>query len=268
MWGLIDTTHLLIVFLIFVPLEQLIPLHPEQKHFRRQWFNDIVYILFNDVVIKIGLLLTVGLTMVGIKSIWPEGMLPFVATMPLWLQTLLALVIADLGFYFAHRAAHEIPWLWRFHAVHHSIEEMDCIAAHRVHPVDQVLTRTAALLPVYALGFSFEAIVAITVLYQLQSLLNHANARVDFGRLGFLVASPRFHHWHHANEKEAFDKNYAAQISLIDWVFGTMYMPDRMPSKYGIDEKVPETYHEQLVYPFTAKTAETAGQSAPVPAAQ
>lgn len=256
MWGPFDLTHLLIVFLIFVPLEHLLPLHREQEHLRRQWLSDLIYLLFNDFLIKIGLLFTIGLTLASLKAVWPEGMLPAVAALPLWLQVILVTIVADIGFYFAHRAMHRVPWLWRFHAVHHSIEQMDALATHRVHPVDQVLNRTAALLPIYALGFSLQAIVVFTLIYQLQSLLIHANVKLGFGPLKWLLASPHFHHWHHANEKEAHDKNFAAQIALIDWIFGTLYMPKRMPAKYGTDDPVPETFHEQLVYPFSAKSGE------------
>jgi sterol desaturase/sphingolipid hydroxylase (fatty acid hydroxylase superfamily) len=127
---------------------------------------------------------------------------------------------------------------------------MDWLAAHRVHPVDQILTKAASLLPVFALGFSEAAIAIFAFTYQWQSVLIHANLKLDFGPLKWLVASPQFHHWHHANEKAAFDKNFAGQLPFLDALCGTLFMPERMPSKYGIDYPVPALYHEQLTYPL------------------
>ena len=163
-------------------------------------------------------------------------------------------MLADTGFYLAHRAFHAVPFLWRFHSIHHSIEEMDWLAAHRVHPVDQILTKSASFLPVFALDFSSTAILIFTLVYQWQSLFIHSNTRIKVGPLKWLLASPQFHHWHHANEREAWDKNFAGQLPLLDMLGGTLFMPDRMPQKYGTDDPVPPLYHQQLAYPFVGST--------------
>lgn len=257
----IDTTTLLIVFLIFVPLEHLFPLHHEQKRLRSQLLTDLIYLVFNGILIKIGLVFTIGLSLLLIRTLWPDGIMPGIKEWPVWLQAILATIIADIGFYLAHRAFHSVPFLWRFHAVHHSIEELDCIATHRVHPVDQILTKTASLVPLFALGFSAAGIAAYALIYQLQSLLVHSNLKVEFGPLRWLLASPHFHHWHHANQQEAYDKNFAGQIPLLDWLGGTLFMPDRMPTRYGTDAPVPDAYHRQLLYPFTPESA--AGEAPP-----
>ena len=128
----------------------------------------------------------------------------------------------------------------------------DWLAAQRVHPVDQILTKSASFLPVFALGFSTTAILIFTLIYQWQSLFIHSNTRIKFGPLKWLLASPQFHHWHHANEREAWDKNFAGQLPLLDMLGGTLFMPDRMPEKYGTDDPVPALYHQQLAYPFAS----------------
>jgi sterol desaturase/sphingolipid hydroxylase (fatty acid hydroxylase superfamily) len=249
---LVDLKALLVIALIFIPLEQLIPHHEEQKMRRRHWLNDVFYLLFNGIVIKIGLLAVVGAMMIGLDYVMPEGVGAAVRSQPILLQTIEVIVLADIGFYLAHRTFHAVPFLWRFHAVHHSIEEMDWLAGHRVHPVDQILTKSASYLPLFALGFSPVAIVIYAVIYQWQSVLVHSNTRIGFGPLKWIFASPKFHHWHHANERQAYDKNFAGQLPFLDVIGGTLYMPDRMPSKYGTDDPVPHLYHEQLAYPFTA----------------
>lgn len=69
----------------------------------------------------------------------------------------------------------------------------------------------------------------------------------------WIFASPQFHHWHHANEREAYDNNFAAQLSVIDLLGGTLFMSKGTPAKYGVDDPIPDFYHEQLAYPFMRK---------------
>ncbi|MCP8937890.1 sterol desaturase family protein [Alsobacter sp. SYSU M60028] len=257
-----DLGTLLLVALVFVSLEGLIPLRSGQKRLRAHWLNDVVFLLVNGVVVKLGLVVALTLVLTALQGAMPAALRAAVAGQPLWLQVIEAFVVADTGFYLAHRAFHASPFLWRFHAIHHSIEEMDWLAGHRVHPVDQILTKTASLAPLFMLGFSEMAIFVWGVAYQWQSVLIHANIRLDFGPLKWVLASPRFHHWHHANEQEAYDKNFAGQLPFLDAIGGTLFMPDRMPSRYGVDEPVPQRYDQQLVYPLRA-AAQAAAPAAP-----
>jgi sterol desaturase/sphingolipid hydroxylase (fatty acid hydroxylase superfamily) len=242
---------LLITALIFVPLEYLLALHPKQKIFRRAWANDLIYQLVNGQIIAFMLGgLVVGIIMVAGWAI-PSAVQNAVAAQPYWLQIIEIVLLSDIGFYLAHRAFHEIPILWKFHMVHHSIEELDWLAAARVHPLDQIITKGFSLLPVFSLGFSEIAIGISLMIYGWQSVLIHSNVRIKFGPFRWVFASPEFHHWHHSNDREARDKNFAGQLPFLDLMFGTLHMPrGRMPERYGIDEKLPRTYPGQLAYPF------------------
>ena len=185
-----------------------------------------------------------------------EGVRAAIRSQPLWLQLVELLLLADLGFYAVHRLFHSVPALWRIHQIHHSIEEMDWLAAARVHPVDQILTKGASLLPCFALGFSEWAIAAFALAYHWHSLLLHSNVRLSFGPLDWLIASPNFHHWHHCRDREAWDRNFAGQLSLWDHLFGTAFLPKgRTAERFGIGESVPEGYAGQLVHPFRTKTS-------------
>lgn len=250
MLELLDLRALVVVALIFIPLERLLPLHPEQKVLRSHWTNDLIYFLLNGVLIKLGLLIIIAAMMIVVELSMPRVIGETVRMQPIWLQVVEVVILADIGFYLAHRAFHAVPFLWKFHAIHHSIEEMDWLAAHRVHPVDQILTKAASYLPVFALGFSPAAVAAFALLYHWQSLLIHSNTRLSFGPLKWVLASPQFHHWHHANEPAAYDKNFAGQLPLIDALAGTLFLPERMPARYGTDEPVPPLYHQQLAYPL------------------
>lgn len=252
--NILDLKAILIIALIFIPLERIFSLHAEQSPFRKHWVNDLVYLFLNGILIKAGLLLLVSALIAVIGWGVPASIGMSVRSQPVWLQAIEVILVADIGFYLAHRAFHAVPFLWRFHAVHHSIEEMDWLAAHRVHPVDQILTKSASFLPVFALGFSDVAIGIFALSYQWQSLLIHSNTRISFGPLKWIFASPQFHHWHHANEKAAYDKNFAAQLPFIDALGGTLFLPNnRMPEKYGTNDPVPHYYHLQLAYPWWKK---------------
>jgi sterol desaturase/sphingolipid hydroxylase (fatty acid hydroxylase superfamily) len=242
---------ILLTAVIFIPLERVLAMHLGQKVLRRDWFNDLVYWVANGQII--GLALSALISGVVIASGWLVGtsVHEAVSAQPYWLQFIEALILSDIGFYFTHRAFHTFPWLWRFHAVHHSIEELDWLAAARVHPIDQIVTKGVSLLPVFALGFSDVVIAAYMFLYAWQSVLIHSNVNIKFGPLRWVLASPEFHHWHHSKSQETRDRNFAGQLPFLDVLFGTLHMPaGQLPSSYGIDTPMPQNYLLQLAHPF------------------
>lgn len=255
MLGPFDFEQYLLVALIFIPLELVFPMRADQKLLRRHWGNDLVNLLCNGMMIQLGLFAAVAAMVWAIGLAVPHGVGQAVRTQPLWLQAAEAILIADIGFYLAHRAFHAVPFLWKFHALHHSIEEMDWLAAYRVHPVDQILTKSLSYLPVFALGFSDAAIAIFVVTFKWQSIVIHSNNRIGLGPLKWIFATPQFHHWHHANQPEALDKNFAGQLVFLDWIAGTLHMPRGTPARYGTDEPVPKRYDGQVLYPFRANLA-------------
>lgn len=248
-----DYTAVFILACIFIPLERLLPLHAEQPTLRRDWANDVLYVLLNGFFIRAGFTFVAAGLMAGFTLLFGPDPTPWIGSMPIWAQVIGAMVIADIGYYIAHRICHAVPFLWKFHAVHHSIEEMDWLASHRIHPMDMIFTNTFALLPIWCLGFSLEALIIHQVIYQAHTLLLHANIKLNFGPLKWLIASPEYHHWHHANERDAYDRNFAGQFSLIDVIAGTVFLPfKRRPKAYGLTEAMPRNYPMQLAYPFQA----------------
>ena len=240
-----------IIFLVFVPLERLFGIHPQQKVFRRDWGNDVIFLLLNGMLTKFGLLAVIVAIIFAAAWIVPASFQAWVGGLPYWVQIPAIIVLADLGFYWTHRMFHAVPWLWRFHSIHHSMEELDWLAASRGHPIDQILTMGVALVPVFALGFSEWAIGVFASLHQWQSVLAHSNVRVGFGPLRFLFVSPEFHHWHHSTDREARDRNFAAQLSFLDVLFGTFHLPrGQIPTTYGLDQPMPQRYVTQLLYPL------------------
>jgi sterol desaturase/sphingolipid hydroxylase (fatty acid hydroxylase superfamily) len=243
----------LLTAVVFVPLERVLAMYPEQKVLRRAWFNDLVYWVVNGQIIGLALAAVTSAVLLGSSRLLDPSVRQAVAAQPVWLQFVEAVILSDIGFYLAHRSFHVFPLLWRFHAVHHSIEELDWLAAARVHPIDQIVTKGASLLPVMALGFSDAAIAAYFFLYAWQSVFIHSNVKVPFGPLRWVLASPEFHHWHHSKDVNARDRNFAGQLPFLDVLFGTLHMPSgQLPLAYGIDAPMPQNYLLQLAHPFRA----------------
>jgi sterol desaturase/sphingolipid hydroxylase (fatty acid hydroxylase superfamily) len=146
-----------------------------------------------------------------------------------------------------------VPWLWKFHAVHHSAQAMDWLAGSRMHFVEIVVLRGTTVIPMYVLGYSEPALYAYIFFVYLLSTLVHSNLRINFGWLQHLMVTPRFHHWHHGIEREAIDVNFAVHFPFLDRIFGTYHNPPdgRWPAGYGIaGHPVPKGYWNQFRYPF------------------
>jgi sterol desaturase/sphingolipid hydroxylase (fatty acid hydroxylase superfamily) len=166
------------------------------------------------------------------------------------------LIVNDVGAYWGHRALHASPLLWRFHAIHHSAEQLDWLVNTRAHPFDMVFTRLSGLTPVYLLGLAQTtgrhldpAVAIVTIFGTVWTFFIHANMRVRLGPLEWMISSPAFHHWHHTNDQHR-DHNFAFIFPLIDRLFGTAWLPKHWPSVYGIDAKVSPTLAGQFFDPM------------------
>jgi lathosterol oxidase len=244
--------NLILYSAVFVPLERLFARLPEQGVFRRGWRTDLTYFFVSSLAVQLLTILTLKPAMVLFEWAVVPGVQSWVRGWPGILQFIVLLLVADTTQYWIHRAFHRVPALWRFHAVHHSATEMDWLAGSRLHLVDIAVTRGLTYVPIYVLGFAEGPLLAYLVVVSAQATFIHANVRFDFGPLRWVVATPQFHHWHHAAEPQAVDKNFAVHVPLLDVIFGTAYLPARWPSAYGLSqgEPPPPGYVSQFFWPF------------------
>ena len=128
---------------------------------------------------------------------------------------------------------------------------MDWLIAFRFHALDLLLSRIASLGPLVALNAAPAAIAVFVAVFAWQSWLAHANVRITYGPLRWVLVSPEFHHWHHSAEREAYNKNYANVLACWDLLFGTAYLPGgRAPDRFGVDDHVPGGYAARFFFPF------------------
>jgi sterol desaturase/sphingolipid hydroxylase (fatty acid hydroxylase superfamily) len=234
--------------LVFHPLEAVFPAKPGQRFFRPAWCTDLCfflgqYLLWSSLVFWV----------LSYLSHWLSGIVPHsfrqaVAAQPWWLQAIEVVVLSDFLIYWGHRLQHRVGFLWRFHAVHHSAQHLDWLAAHREHPLDTVYTMSLINLPAMILGFPLETLAGFIVFRGLWAIYIHANVRLPIGPLRMLLGAPELHHWHHDRDRDA--GNYANISPLMDILFGTYRCPDREPEHFGLNEPTPETYLDHMVQPL------------------
>ncbi len=230
---------LLVSAVVFIPIERMAAAR-EQAVLRPEWRTDLAYFFVGHLLIQF-ILITVTATTAAVLAftLYPP-LQALILLLPIWVQFLLAVLVADLAQVALHRAYHALPWLWRLHAVHHSVRHLDWLAGSRMHLLEILLTRSAVLLALLWLGFAPAALNAYVVLVGLQAVLAHANLGVRFGWLEYVIVLPRYHHWHHARDPAYAHSNFAIHLPLVDWMLGTLRLPrEGWPEAYGLHE--PET---------------------------
>jgi sterol desaturase/sphingolipid hydroxylase (fatty acid hydroxylase superfamily) len=244
----------IVLAVAFVPLERVFPARPGQALGRPALAVDLgfffgQYLLWNGLSLA---LLSRAQTALDVHSL--DALRAWVAAWPVAFQGLAAVVLGDLCVYWFHRACHASDFLWRFHAVHHSAEHLDWVAAHREHPLDGICTQLCANLPALVMGFEAPVLAGFVMFRGLWAIFIHSNVRVPLGPLRWVFGAPDLHHWHHARV-ERTRHNFANVAPWLDVLFGTHHRPDGAETyALGLTERWPRGYLAQLVWPFMPRS--------------
>jgi len=172
-------------------------------------------------------------------------------TLPMPAQVLFGLVASELGLYWAHRLAHEWPWLWHFHAVHHSVKRLWLVNTGRFHFVDSFASIFASLPFLLLSGISMDAIVWVSATTAYIGILTHCNVDTRCGWLNYVFNTPELHRWHHSVDPAIGNNNYGENLMLWDHLFGTFYArPGHQVARIGINDRMPAGFLGQLAMPF------------------
>ena len=253
--------NVLFMGVLFVPLERLFPRNRDQTLLRDEWREDLFYYLVSSLLVQILTYLTLAPSNFVNQQAEFGALRGFINGLPWLVQLAAIMVLTDLAQYWVHRAFHRIPFLWNFHAVHHSAQSMDWIAGARMHFIEIVVLRSLTATPMFVLGFDESAIQAYVLIVYVYSAFIHSNIGTNFGLVEKLLVAPRFHHWHHGVEKEAIDVNFAIHFPFLDRLFGTYHLPEgKWPQGYGIaGNPVPRGYWKQFWYPLRRRRTSDAG---------
>lgn len=213
--------NVLLTGLLFIPVERIFPHRGEQPIFRDEWREDLFYYFISSMMVQ----LLTFLTFIPAKSVHAlvpmTGVRAWAGALPFVVQFVAIMFLTDFVQYWVHR----FPFLWKFHAVHHSARHMDWMAGARMHFLEILALRGTTVIPMFVLGFSTTAINAYILTVYLYSTFVHANVGWRFPWIEKLLVTPRFHHWHHGIEKEAIDVNFAVHFPIFDRLFGTYFFP-------------------------------------------
>jgi sterol desaturase/sphingolipid hydroxylase (fatty acid hydroxylase superfamily) len=232
---------------VYGALEWCFPNRREQRHLRPRLATDLAFFFGAHLLwlsVEVAGLLAVRELLVGAV---PASVPAVFADQPWLLQAAVVLVAGDLLTYWYHRASHDVPWLWRFHQVHHSTTRLDWLAAHREHPIDGFLTQLAMNLPAFALGVSLEGLAGLIIFRGAWATFIHSNVRLPIGPLRYLIGAPELHHWHHAAVRTRH--NFSNLAPWTDLVFGTYHCPPHQHHELGVPGLAERGYLGWLVPP-------------------
>lgn len=211
---------------------------------------DLGHTLLNKGLVQLAI---VTLLALGLMDSREAGVL---AEWPLPAQVLVGLVLSEFGLYWAHRIAHEWPWLWRFHAVHHSVRRLWLVNTGRFHFVDSFASVFASLPFLLLSGISMDAIVWVSAITAYIGILTHCNVDMHCGWLSYVFNTPNLHRWHHDLDARVGNHNYGENLMLWDQLFGTFYhRPDADVGPIGIRAPMPAGFVAQLAHPFRREAA-------------
>lgn len=241
-------------------LELLFPWRTEQGAIRKDFWLDGFYMFFNFFLFS--LIAYNALSMVAVEAfndfLALFGITNIVAikvhNLPVWAQLLILLVVRDFIDFNVHRLLHRVPWLWEFHKVHHSVEQMGFAAHLRYHWMETIVYRTFEYIPLAMIGFGITDFLVVHIFALAIGHLNHSNIPLSWGPLRYLLNSPAMHIWHHAKHiPSKYGVNFGLTFSFWDYLFGTVYWPRSgrdEPLGFENSEKFPTTFIEQITHPF------------------
>lgn len=249
-WMLLD---LLLMTVIFIPLELFFPKNKLQTKFHEEWRTDLIYFIISHLFIQFFGIVTQKPAILFFGWMGLDKMHLWVQSLPFIVALFIAFFTTDLFQYWAHRFFHTRVYLWRFHSIHHSTQNMDWLAGSRTHFMDIFFTRAMTFIPLYVLGFSTTVFNVYIIFIAIHAVLIHANTRVNFGFIKYIFTTPQYHHWHHCEDPKYYGHNFASIFPLIDIIFGTYYLPgNEWPAGTGVHEgNYPKGFLKQSVYPFT-----------------
>ena len=261
--------HNYFYYLIFISvlvwiLELLFPWRKSQAVFRKDFWLDGFYMFFNFFIFSLigyNALSNIGVEIfnsligkLGLKNIVALN----IQSWPTWCQFALMFVVADFIQWNIHRLLHKNKFLWEFHKVHHSVEQMGFAAHLRFHWMETIIYKSIQYIPLMMIGFGIQDFFIVHMITIAIGHLNHANLRITYGPFKYILNNPVMHLWHHAYHQPEGKSgvNFGLSLSVWDYIFGTAYIPEENPDvKLGFEEidKFPSSFWKQSVIPYKNK---------------
>ncbi|MBL8675721.1 MAG: sterol desaturase family protein [Rhodospirillales bacterium] len=238
-------------------LERVLPHERRWLANDSQTLVDLAHTLLNKGAVQLATAVALTLTVVATRVVEPSSVAPFAlwpSQWPMFAQVALALVVAELGLYAAHRLAHEWGLMWRFHALHHSVTRLWFVNTGRFHVVDTFVKIALSQSLLWLLGAPLPVYVWFAAVTAFVGVLTHCNVDMRTGPLDLVFNTPNLHRWHHSTDPAEGNRNYGENLVLWDHLFGTYFNPPRRPpAEIGIKGEIAQGFLGQIAQPFTAR---------------
>lgn len=245
-------------------LELAFPWRKNQKIFRKDFWLDLFYVFFN--IFLFSLIGYNALSSIGVhyfnsflNYFGIENLIAFeIQSWPGWAKYLILFLFSDFIQWNIHRLLHANKYLWEFHKVHHSVEQMGFAAHFRYHWMETIIYKSILYIPIGMIGFGVQDFLLLHLFTLTIGHINHANIKITYGPLKYIFNNPVMHLWHHAKEipKGMYGVNFGISLSLWDYLFKTNYIPnedENTPLGFESVEDFPKTFIQQEIYPFNKK---------------
>lgn len=228
--------------------ERTAPYQPDANTSKDDAGRDATHFVVNEASSAIALTLIPILSSLSpFGGYWPHAW-------PLWLQVIAAILVADAGITIAHYLSHRLHWLWRFHAVHHSVERLYGFNGFMKHPIHQAIETTAGVTPLLLIGMPLDVGILLGFSVAIQLLLQHSNVDMWIGPLKYVFAFAPVHRFHHQRGGHIGNVNFGLFTTIWDRLLGTFVHDNRhfYPGDFGIGDRpdYPKKYSAQLFEPF------------------
>jgi sterol desaturase/sphingolipid hydroxylase (fatty acid hydroxylase superfamily) len=236
-------------------LERYIPYETEWLQSDGETVNNIAHTLLTKGLVQLAATAAVLFPMLTAIFLQPLAAMKFdlwPSQLPMVVQVTLALMIAEVGLYWAHRIAHETVFFWRFHALHHSVVRLWVVNTGRFHVADSLFKIALSQIPLYLMGAPLQVFWWLAAVTAFIGILTHCNVDMKTGPLDYVFSTPRLHRWHHSKELPEGNTNYGENLVIFDQLFGSYFNPDRPSStNIGIKGEIAKGFLPQLFQPFT-----------------
>jgi sterol desaturase/sphingolipid hydroxylase (fatty acid hydroxylase superfamily) len=258
-------TWLIVISAFFFLLELGVPWRKKQARFRKDFWLDFFYMFFNFFLFSLIIFNAASNVAVDffnklLASVGIENLLAFeVMSWPAWAHLLFTFVVADFLQWNIHRLLHRVPWLWEFHKVHHSVEQMGFAAHLRYHWMENIVYKTLTYIPLAMMGIGLRDFFIVHIITLAVGHFNHSNIRVNLGPLKYILNNPQMHIWHHAREipqNRPYGVNFGITLSIWDYIFGTDHIPHSgrdIPLGFDRLEEFPRSFWSQSTHGFKLK---------------
>ena len=256
---------LIVISLVFWCWELILPWRKKQGAFRKDFWLDAFYMFFNFFLFSLIIYNSASNVFVSIfKDLcvylgFENGLALKVESFHIWLKLCFAFILKDFIHWNIHRLLHRVPFLWQFHKLHHSAEEMGFAAHLRFHWMETVVYNTFQYIPMAIIGFGLEEYFFVHIIALSIGHFNHSNVKINLGPLKYIINNPQMHLWHHAKEiPSKYGVNFGLSLSVWDYIFKTAYIPDvKSDIVLGFKniEQYPKTFYRQMLYPFKKRSS-------------